>query len=398
MIHRRLCEGNAETSERAGVSNCLVCQGALACEAIGTSRGCQRFRSRTMAFMMVNSVCMQAVRATFLALPAANRRSYKALITGWWRVAPSAPIDNTARTSARPPYTVRRPRRVPLSRLQGATPLKAASGWVPRGPHAGTWPSIVRASTGPTPGMRLTGVRQGVIEPGDRRGQPGDRGLDGVLDTRRRGVQSGALGAHPRDELAPPPAQGPQLLGLGIRQGPGRRRDGLRTVRHNTRSNAVGCGQDPHRLPTGPDVAGSDHDHGEGRGHQRGHQRSLGAPSRLEDDQGGGPGAQAHDERVNARGSLGRPPSLRGRSDGDVAGRCGDINTPKERGRYQGNLLDARPTLQDTGSMGPGNCSGCSRGRRADPRSPTVSHDQRGNGLARLYQLLGAATLCQPNP
>ena len=58
------------------VSNCLDCQGSLVCfYAIGTSRGCQRFRSRTMAFMMVNSLCMQAVRATFLALPAARRRS-----------------------------------------------------------------------------------------------------------------------------------------------------------------------------------------------------------------------------------------------------------------------------------------------------------------------------------
>jgi hypothetical protein len=42
--------------------------------------------------------------------------------------------------------------------------------------------------------MRLTGARQGVIEPRDLRGQPGDMSLDGVLDTRWRGVQPGALG------------------------------------------------------------------------------------------------------------------------------------------------------------------------------------------------------------
>jgi len=125
---------------------------------------------------------------------------------------------------------------------------------------------------------------------------------------------------------------------------------------------------------------------------------ALVAPSRLEDDQGGGQGAQAQDERVNARGIIGHTPGLGGRSHGDVEGRFRDINTHKERGRYHENLLYARPTLQDTGSMGPVNCSGCSRGRRADPRSPTVSHDQRGNGLARLYQMLGAATICQPNP
>ena len=47
-------------------------------------------------------------------------------MTGLWRLATNAPMYRTARTRARPPQTVRFPRRVPLSRLKGATPTKAA--------------------------------------------------------------------------------------------------------------------------------------------------------------------------------------------------------------------------------------------------------------------------------
>ena len=56
-------------------SNCLVCQGALACYALSTSSGCHEAWCFILAFRIVNSLRMQAVSATFAALPAARRRS-----------------------------------------------------------------------------------------------------------------------------------------------------------------------------------------------------------------------------------------------------------------------------------------------------------------------------------
>ena len=47
-------------------------------------------------------------------------------MAGLKRLAVSAPMYRAARTRARPPQTVRLPRRVPLSRLKGATPTRAA--------------------------------------------------------------------------------------------------------------------------------------------------------------------------------------------------------------------------------------------------------------------------------
>src|SRR5262245_49383714 len=73
------CPRAAARDER---SNCLECQEALGCEAIDTSHGCHGVISLTMAFMIVNSLCIQAVQATFLSLPAASRRVSNALITG----------------------------------------------------------------------------------------------------------------------------------------------------------------------------------------------------------------------------------------------------------------------------------------------------------------------------
>jgi transposase len=57
-------------------SNCLDCQEPLVCfYPIVTSCGCHGVRCFAMALRMVSSFRMQAVRATFLALPAATRRA-----------------------------------------------------------------------------------------------------------------------------------------------------------------------------------------------------------------------------------------------------------------------------------------------------------------------------------
>jgi hypothetical protein len=53
----------------------LFVKGLLVYEAIETSLGCQGVWCFTMAFRIVNSLRMQAVRATFAAFPAARKRS-----------------------------------------------------------------------------------------------------------------------------------------------------------------------------------------------------------------------------------------------------------------------------------------------------------------------------------
>jgi hypothetical protein len=68
---------NLKTTSKADAkrSNCLVCQGALVCYASSTSRDCQGVWRFTMAFRIVKSLRMQAVRATFAAFPASRKRS-----------------------------------------------------------------------------------------------------------------------------------------------------------------------------------------------------------------------------------------------------------------------------------------------------------------------------------
>ena len=107
-----------------------------------------------MAFRLVNSLRMQAVRATFAAFPAARKRSSKALSIGLSRAATRALLDSVARTGTRPPPIARLPRSVPRSRVNGATPTKAASRWRLNVPNSGRSTNSVRAQTGPLPGTR----------------------------------------------------------------------------------------------------------------------------------------------------------------------------------------------------------------------------------------------------
>ena len=67
---------------------------------------------------------------------------------------------------------------------------------------------------------------------------------------------------------------------------------------------------------------------------------------------------------------------------GDIELGFGDINTNKDLLLRHTRLLND-PTLQDTGSMAPDNCTGSGSTGRVDPGSPTVSYDQRGIGLTR---------------
>lgn len=79
------------------------------------------------------------------------------LMSGLWRVATRAPMYRTALTGALPPHTSRFPtsrfpRKVPESRLKGATPTSAESRLWVSVPSSGSSAKNVLASTGPTPG------------------------------------------------------------------------------------------------------------------------------------------------------------------------------------------------------------------------------------------------------
>ena len=107
-----------------------------------------------MALSIVNSVRIQAIKATCARFPAARRRGENALSTGWSRPATRVRRERAVRPWARPPQIVRAPRRVPLSRCKGARPTHAARGWRRKGPHSGRSRTRVLAHTGPIPGTR----------------------------------------------------------------------------------------------------------------------------------------------------------------------------------------------------------------------------------------------------
>src|SRR5262249_17241375 len=73
----------------------------------------QGVRSRTIALSMVSSLRATAMMATFLGLPAAMRRSKKALGPGLGRRATRAPMNRAVRTLALPPPMKLLPRHWP---------------------------------------------------------------------------------------------------------------------------------------------------------------------------------------------------------------------------------------------------------------------------------------------
>src|SRR5215217_7024089 len=140
---------------------------------------------------------------------------------------------SAARTSALPPHTLRRPRRVPESRLSGATPTRAATRLWVSVPSSGTPASRVRARTGPAPQERLVLAQDGAAL--DRRFQialgapelllePLEVGLDAFGHRLGRRGQAVVLGSEHPEQL---PAAGHYRLqsahlsiGKGLWSGP----------------------------------------------------------------------------------------------------------------------------------------------------------------------------------
>src|SRR3954447_16423539 len=108
---------------------------------------------RSMALSVTTSLRMQAVSASFEGFPAWRSRSWKPAIAGLApRAAATAAMYRHARNAALPPQIARLPRILPLSRLNGATPTRAAACRRVSEPSSGSSARSVRALTGPTPG------------------------------------------------------------------------------------------------------------------------------------------------------------------------------------------------------------------------------------------------------
>lgn len=178
---------------------------------------------------MVSSVRMHATRATLGALPATRTRRDAARITGFHFVAARVAMASAARTAARPPQIVWRPRRVPLSRVSGAPPTRAASCLRFRRPRSGNSASRGAAEPGaeaqasgqavllcPPEGTLPDRLIQIADHPFPCWGQPGDGGGTPLLDTRGGRVESVPLRGEPLAPLAPPGQQRAQLRGLRL--------------------------------------------------------------------------------------------------------------------------------------------------------------------------------------
>jgi hypothetical protein len=144
-----------------------------------------------------------------------------------------------------------------------------------------------------------------------------------------------------------------------------------------------------HRFwPTGPSLWHNCGAAGVGYPHEQADARE-GRPDRpvetacgLQHHQRRGQRLALRDQRGDPGLGVGRPPACAGRAPSDVALGCGSIHPPHPLTLGPRRLLTG-PTLPDTGSLAPDNCSGSSRNGRDDPGSLTVSPDLRSSGLSR---------------
>jgi hypothetical protein len=158
-----------------------------------------------MASSTVRSLRATATSATSFGLPAAMRRSRKALRAALRRAATMAPMNGAARTVARPPPMKLFPLHCPDWRVHGASPTRAAIWRRPSVPSSGGSASRVRAMVGPMPGTEA------------RRSSFSRRAAHGVVEVlveRRQLLLQGP--EQPGDALLQPPlAEAPLPLPLG---------------------------------------------------------------------------------------------------------------------------------------------------------------------------------------
>jgi len=110
----------------------------------------------TMVLRMTNNFRIQATWIALKDFPAMASRWAKALMTGLCFRAVRAAMYITERTFRRPPQVERRPRMVPLSLANGATPTSEAISWRLSLPSSGSSEMSVAATVLPTPGVLMS--------------------------------------------------------------------------------------------------------------------------------------------------------------------------------------------------------------------------------------------------
>src|SRR3954452_17106997 len=131
-----------------------------------------------------------------------------------------------ARRVALPPPTVRLPRILPLSRLNGATPTRAAAWRRVSEPSSGSSASRVRALTGPTPGtersssslarqtaLSRTAVPRSRSIPASASSEPAQVGVDPLVQGGIGRVAPVALGDQHLEQLTAARHQGAEVAG-----------------------------------------------------------------------------------------------------------------------------------------------------------------------------------------
>ena len=197
-------------------------------------------------------------------------------------------MKRVARTVARPPGMVRRPRNVPLSQLIGATPTRAAILRRVSWPSSGSSAIRVRRVTGPTPGTRLSSsassCQAGVLRIAPSMSpkfglQEGEMAVDGLDDAALgRRAAAIALGNHHLDDLAAARHQFAKRLRLGLVDRPGRWPHGFGKMSACRGVEPVGLGQLAGGTGDLVDLAGIDHRQRQVRGGDRaGHDRLIAA-------------------------------------------------------------------------------------------------------------------------
>ena len=199
------------------------------------------------------------------------------------------------------PQIVRVPRRVPLSRVKGATPPRAASRWRLSVPNSGRSSSSVRAQTGPMPGTRRsnssrsrqTGLARRVVSRSSS--SAARRSLSQVIGAwisawRRRGAlprrfcSAVRMATNGRRRAK----QGAEFVRLRVGPWPWGWPDGLGNVGQRAGLEGLRLGQLPRGVGKVAGLARIDHRDGQTRRRQRGHHGPLVAPGGFEHNEVGG--------------------------------------------------------------------------------------------------------------
>ena len=238
---------------------------------------------------------------------------------GLRRIAVRVAMNRTRRTEPRPPRIMRRPRSVPLSRLNGARPTRAAMRRRSNRPSSGSSAISVKAVIGPTPGTevsrfsvsRQAGVARMVVveirlEVLEGALQPREVGVDPPLEAAIPGhAPAIRLSAEHLDELAAAGDEFAETVDLVGGQWADGGPHGLGKVRDDAGVEGIGLRQEAGGAGKVADLAGIDDGDGEAGAGQGGRDGGFVAAGGFQGDEGGGEGAQAARRAVSPASSWG---------------------------------------------------------------------------------------------